>query len=564
MVTEHRASDGPSIRSFINPERLTPEVMADIREQAGSWISKGVILSIDWDSYDMVATNQLGVFSFRISELSQEAYGLNWEKTLGISFRSFCGSLLAAIVCFLGRWALPSLQGLVRDAQKFIHTAPEDFKDWIDGGGLEQPHLFHDLLLLLPQPDGRESAIDSLTDIIDCSEFHYTSLRRDLPDVKSFLVFGTILERFMASGPTPEALSLYYPVYLWWRLSGIMPLRPIEFLVIPYECIRQDVSGTWHLTLRRSAIKGTGRMKAYNIKEDFEQIEYEIPAAVAELIQGYREHGASQGQSPCGLGTLLMPGLHYSGLGWKRPESSRYYTYANFNHALQRFQDEVIHEKYGYAIIQERSPSGSPAPDRSIYRILPGDTRHMSLFNAAKTGVQPQTLMELVRHSDINQTFWYAANEKAFRWCAASIAYEEDRQRHAPIPTIPLAGYFRIRDGSPFLKMEGGRCYSPHLNAPEDPDARDCIQSTGPRGELGWCSSCPYFRRDGTDGTFDPSRLALDAQSDWELLLQTIEHYRKDILQAGSLIASFEKARTSINILLDLVKRDALACEEEG
>ena len=564
MVTEHRASAGPSIRTFIDPERLIPEVMADVQDQASSWASKGVILSIDWDSYDMTATNQLGIFSFRISEFSEEAYGQHWKEPLGITFQEFCKAFLAALVCFLGRWALPSLQGLVRDGQKFIHTAPEDFKRWVDGGGLEQAHLFHDLLLMLPQPDDHGCATESLSDIIDCSGFHYNSDKRDLPDVKSFLVFGMVLDRFIASGPDHEALSLYYPVYLWWELSAIIPLRPIEFLVTPYDCIRQDSSGTWHIALRRSAIKGTGRMKEYNIVEDFELVEYEIPGSIAELIKGYREYAAEQGLSPCSLGTLLMPGLHYSGLGWKVPEGSRYYTYANFNHALRSFQEEVVHEKYGYAIIQSRSPVGAPAPDGSIYRILPGDTRHLSLFNAARVGVQPQTLMELVRHSDINQTFWYAANDRSFQWCATGFAYEEDRQRNAPIPSIPTTGYIRIKEGSPFLTMGEGRCYSPHMSAPANPSACDCIQSIGPRGELGWCPSCPYFRMDGADGTFDPTRLALDAQSDWELLLQTIEHYRKDVLHAGSLIASFEKARSSINILLDLVKRDALESEQEG
>ncbi len=561
MNTQKRTSEGPSISMRLMPEKLTDEVIEDVKTVASDWSSLGVITEIDWEKPYMEATNQLSRITYPISQFDKEKYEMNWEQKLDLNFQKFCLYFLAALVCFLGKWALASLQGLLRDCQRFIQNSPDTYPDWVEGGVMEQPHLFHDFLLLLPLSEEGSKFVETLADMLDYSGFSLNGKPRALPSVKSFLTFGSCL---MDRRPD-EALSKRYllaPVRIWWTISTCIPLRPVEFLVTPYDCLLHPDEGTWFLILRRNRIKGTNRPKAYKIQEDYELVKYQVPKLVADCIQEYKELAANAGAERCPLGTLFSPGLHYQGLGRKMPPSSSYYSYANFNYALHSFHED-LKKVYKFEVIEDRPADTSWDQRTAIDRILPGDTRHLALLNAAQEGVQPQTLVEMVRHASVTQTYWYAANNSVLQACATSKAYEKNQSRNAPIPSIPLAGYHRIKKGDPFLGFGGGRCYSPLLNKGEGSDAFDCTQSTGPRGEFGWCATCPYFRRKGGGSQFDPSRYAMDAQYDWEILLKTIDFYRKEVLHEDSLIRVFEQARASINTLQELVIRDIVSQPDE-
>ena len=48
--------------------------------------------------------------------------------------------------------------------------------------------------------------------------------------------------------------ELYFPLYLWWKITNIIPLRLVEFCIIPYDCIKESADGKNYIYLRRSCL----------------------------------------------------------------------------------------------------------------------------------------------------------------------------------------------------------------------------------------------------------------------------------------------------------------------
>ena len=67
--------------------------------------------------------------------------------------------------------------------------------------------------------------------------------------------------------------------YLWWKITGVIPLRPREFLLTSRNCLCKD-RDEYFLTLRRNNLKGSSSSKIvkYKIEEDYFDTTYQIVA----------------------------------------------------------------------------------------------------------------------------------------------------------------------------------------------------------------------------------------------------------------------------------------------
>lgn len=64
------------------------------------------------------------------------------------------------------------------------------------------------------------------------------SSARELPLLESVGIFDEIIVDYWKKAELTEK-AYYYPVYLWWVLTTVLPLRVTEFTLIPRECIEK-------------------------------------------------------------------------------------------------------------------------------------------------------------------------------------------------------------------------------------------------------------------------------------------------------------------------------------
>lgn len=155
---------------------------------------------------------------------------------------------------------------------------------------LKYPNQLIEFFTMLPETENNkdfEYLMDYLDHVLDVVRDSISDdAARTLASFDSYFLFNDILNDYWKSDINLDTRIFFYPIYLWWKISGVIPLRPREFILTPRNCLRKKEDG-YYLTLRRNHIKGTGRKKNYKISGDYYTVEYKIPDNLAQDIQKY-------------------------------------------------------------------------------------------------------------------------------------------------------------------------------------------------------------------------------------------------------------------------------------
>jgi hypothetical protein len=536
---------------------LSIEAARAIRD---AYVSQGVILDGDLGDGCFLTSDELSHVRFSFQNILEEDYQKNWADFFELPFNTFRLYLECSVIFLLGKRVLAALRSLVLDLKTLISMNSSSIHLKMDSLPFTHPHLVVDVLLSLPVPDVNSAARDSIIATIEESAEVRRGVRRDLPDFKSILTFGTVLDDFWAN-TTPDEKLFYFPVCLWWKITSILPSRPREYLVTPRDCIRLSADGEWYLTLRKNKLKGRSGQVRYKISEDYYVRDYPVPAQLAALVNEYISLTACYASTE--LDTLLIPDPHYILNGRSKNKQNRYYTYTNLRCALRLFLHNIVQEKYGITVVDERTPEaypdeidGIPITKGSTIRAPQlGDTRHISLVNMIAEGVQPLAAMELAAHVNPRQTFHYAANLDTYLRCATYRAYMDRKYASSPFTFNPAAVTMSFSENTPFTELDEGFCYSERFL---NDSVEDCIRVYGPHSELGWCQRCPYFRSKTPSLLVnDTSRYLLDVEEDWALLTATIDSYRKNILgKDEDLFQVLLRAQSSLNVFQNTLSQE--------
>ncbi|ASJ54547.1 hypothetical protein BP422_13850 [Brevibacillus formosus] len=72
-----------------------------------------------------------------------------------------------------------------------------------------------------------------------CSQYtHMKSRVRDLPKYQDILMFDYLLNDYFEKC-SKEARAMYFPIFLWWRITTIVPMRIQEFLLLKRYCVEE-------------------------------------------------------------------------------------------------------------------------------------------------------------------------------------------------------------------------------------------------------------------------------------------------------------------------------------
>ena len=455
------------------------------------YYKKDIILTPDFESGKWLLTNEYANvnFLFNVNRFQYERY---FESLIGLTYHSFIEYLKSYVVLSMDQHVLTALQTFLRDVKRLVKSAKQDIVSDMVNIKLSAPNLCFDFFASLPCVEDSQMTqfLEQLDYVIALQYQSKSKQQRQLAQFQSYFAFNDILTDYW-SQPLLEAERLfYYPIYLWWQITAVVPLRPREFLLTQRDCLSEK-NGKYFLTLRRNNLKGREKTISHKISEDYYLTTYEIPNNLAQSIQHYLN--LTQDLESTKLNTLFVTDTHYQRWNRKTGIKNRFLTYQNINTILKYFFNEIIEEKYGYQV--HYIDPISRLEDKEINFIHIGDTRHIAMINLIAEGASPVTAMLLAGHDNVATSSHYFSNLSQFIECRSYQVYRKLTSSQTSYEISKSQPRYTV--GKAFVQLENkGRCYSPRFAAG---DYSDCLKVISNHAELGACTSCPFYRKAGKD-----------------------------------------------------------------
>lgn len=458
--------------------------------------TNGVIIGGDYESDRWVLSDEKRNYGLNF-ELNDYKFDFIVEEDFVAYLKSFC-------LYQIGNLVLDSIRAILLEIKKIASNEPEN-------AGIDSFQRTSHVREFFSGISGSDGVIEVL-DYYETINIDKSSGQRQLASMHSYLIFNDILDKFWNFASRNQKL-FYFPVWMWWKITSVLPTRPIELVLTPRNCLSVK-DGEYYLTVRKNRIKGGSKYKTYKIDTDYEKIVYSIPENIGKEIAWYIKETEDFPRGE--VDTLFITTPHYE--KWERsvPVISRYYTYTNLSTCLVYFYNEIIIDKYGYRVIDDKSITY--LKQNEIQYIDLGDSRHIATFNAIFNGTGPVLAQLLAGHDNMEITAHYFSNINKVVRC---MAYNE----YLKISTKNVD--YKISTLNPFTvaamkEVNGGCCCSKGVS---EGNYEDCLEARGPDFEIGYCQNCQYFRTAGQkkdDTSFYESVINEDAN----LLLEIAKRYR--------------------------------------
>lgn len=488
-MTENQAKD--LFSSSTNVVTLNHLAIEDAKRRFKEFQNAGVIKAqCNFEDEVWYTTDQYANIGlhFKFNRFSYQQY----QQRLQLSFEEFLLYVKAYLTICFGKNALDTMRSVLLDLRHIISFNIEEVCAISPNLLISLPAHCADFFSMLPDADKNE-AIEELMNAMDLYRDRILSSQqknqRALAAFDTYFRFDDLLEDFWRSDLSEEDRLFYYPLLLWWRITGVIPLRPREFLLTERNCLSKDADGNYYLRLRRNKLKGSNRSITYKLDEDYIIETYKIPESLASELQQYLD--LTQMYEETELNTLFVTDPHYKKWGHAKHSDSRYLTYMNMSTILKYFYKEVLVGKYGLHVVSK--PGDRYLQDYEIGRIHLGDTRHIALINIMQEGGTPVTAMLLAGHDNAITGSHYYSNLTSLIECKTYRQYRkmligDRRYQLSSTALTPKVGF-----GKPL--EDGGQCFS---TAYQQGKIDDCLDSIGRNGEIGYCPTCTYYRNIGT------------------------------------------------------------------
>ena len=205
---------------------------------------------------------------------------------------------------------------------------------------------------------------------------------RKLPNYNDILLFDFALDEYFNTCTSDEEKLQYYPIFLWWRVTRIIPMRPVEFYSLRRECTTKDIGGRYWMVLPR-------KKKSANQPGELEITDtVQVNEEVYEFIEDYKRLTLAFSTESS---YLISYKAYRKFVKMKTLEKSRDKMGASqFITLIDRFYDDNITPKYG-----------------ELERIRPGDTRHFAFCNMMLQGFNMLSIARLGGHSQLETQLHY-------------------------------------------------------------------------------------------------------------------------------------------------------------
>lgn len=480
---------------------ITDEMLGRAHRIFEQYKAKEILLNGSFNDDVWKITDEKRTASLMLFQTDSEKTA-RWIGCTAVEFRTY----VKAFVAFnLGELSVFSLQSVARDLLRLADNTSAEAAALGDN----LTHIVSFLQIISGNNMERDWVIEQLSETIAAKRGEQKDGKpRILAEFQSYIRFNEVLADFWTRANSEEKL-FYFPLYFWWNLTSMLPLRVTEFLLTPRNCL-EERSGEYFITVRRSKLKSSERKKvAYRVAEDYDLHTYGINHNLANELQIYLKN--TEKSRKIELDTLLMTEPHYQYMKGKPVAwGKRYYSYRNLINCMQYFYRDVI-EPGNFGIQQ----------------IKLGDTRHIAMINLIISGGSPTICRELAGHADINISSRYYTNISTLVECATYERYRKSKGNsegsitgEQKYPLVPAAPKHKHR-------VSGGFCHSESFARK---DISECVKAVGEDGSIGDCRVCPHYFPDKQGVRFEfmdtgASRAAVDA--DCRHMMQMIEAVRK-------------------------------------
>lgn len=430
--------------------------------------NRGVLTNNSYDDDVWILNDQRKCYKifFNCDELCFHKFAKEW---LGCTYDCYKDAEKVYIVFKLGLLSLETLRDIV---VIFNYLGESDVDTALDITKYVN-HIIELLYLIPGGATGRDYVAESLEE--KSIHFEKKSKQRRLADFKSYFRFHDELKKYWANAKESEKLY-YFPLYLWWNLTAILPLRPSEFLLTPRDCLSEK-NDNYFITVRRTKLKGGHARLSYCIEGDFKKYIYPVNSDIANEIIWYKQKTEHMHVSPIGTLFCKEASLVYHNHG--SIDYNSIYNYGNLDSILKMFYKNVLNGK-------------------DISQIHLGDTRHIAMMNLIISGGSPVMCMELAGHDDISISSHYYSNMSSLVECAT---YELYRKAKAGGQAYVYGeNKYNLTPLDKYIKIKNGWCCS---NNRKIMKVDDCVLAVNNAGEIGDCFYCKYFRSDMQGVHFD-------------------------------------------------------------
>lgn len=236
------------------------------------------------------------------------------------------------------------------------------------------------------------SLINTLNDLKQ--KYKYEIGSRDLPNFKDILKFKLYLDSWIKSAlekNNKEELLRFYPIYIFWQLTMIIPIRPIEFIKTKKCCLSIN-EGKFFITFPRFKHHKKGM---YRKKITYDMLP--IPKQLYKTIEHYINLTSRSEDSEYLIDYKTY--RRYSARATKMSDkygTSRSFNVGNLSLMINKFYKEIINieNKVNFSLEDKTSnmyfSEGFvvyPLPQNTIRSIIrPGDLRHLAIINMMMQG----------------------------------------------------------------------------------------------------------------------------------------------------------------------------------
>lgn len=462
---------------FIPVKTVDDEILHKAKEIFNAYRQRGVIQTFSFQENTWVLSDEVRTIRI-VFDIAGEDFFQPW---LGCTAECYLNCMKAYLLLQFGQFTITTIRLIAQDLNRLAScTADEACTGWKSGGHIPK------FLSWIPGSNMyREEVIEWLE--MNGNFPRKAGMPRKLAEFRYYLEFHEYMRVFWKTVQKAEKRE-FFPIYLWWNLTAILPLRATEFLLLPYDCVHY-VEGEALLTVRRTRLKKKNSPVMYTIENDYVKNTYGIPPSLAEEILWYRKVTAD-----CRRKYDLL---------FEVPAGSGYssFTYQQAKSLLERFCREVIGDEK--------------------YPIHLGDTRHLAMINLILSGGSPVICRELAGHDGIDISSHYYANLSSI---VESTVYDRVCcQRSSGI----LKGTFRFSGDIPCggIRVKKGWC---DVSAVGEGDISECLKHITADGRIGECEECPHFIAEQPDmrlAVIQKKKETVDA--DTEFLIRMIEQVRK-------------------------------------
>ncbi|MEK3992783.1 MULTISPECIES: hypothetical protein [Robertmurraya] len=230
---------------------------------------------------------------------------------------------------------------------------------------------------------------------------------RSLPPSKEVILFSWILEDFFnKTSFQSDEYYRYFPIFLWWNLTNLIPIRPSEFCKMDRNCLFSQEDKYYVKLPRIKQKNNVGRIQIIDT--------ILIPKELFEIMNEYKNS-----TSEFGFSETFISYMSTTPKQFKKVNAEKF-NLGVFEYILLDFYTYIVAERYGYSVkfptswdkARIQHMEEKPVNYDVTQPLKPGDTRHFAFLNLMRQGYHPVEIARLGGHTKLQSQYHYHQHQE--------------------------------------------------------------------------------------------------------------------------------------------------------